>query len=393
MGIKLAKAFKPLIKPKRFKVIKGGRGSGKSTHVAIILLLKAMEKKLRILCAREVQNSISDSVHKLLSDIINNNPEFSAYKITQNSIRYPNGSEFLFKGLKHNIQDIKSTESIDICWVEEAQSVSAISWDVLVPTVRNENSEIWITFNPDLEDDPTYIRFVKNADYNDFLVLTVNYDQNPFLSDTLKAEMERDKKRDYANYLHVWEGEFRQQVQAAVFTNWRIEDLALSENDFLFGADWGFANDPDTLVRVRIDGKLLYIDYASFGYHIEIDDTPEFYKTVPRSDEYVIRADNARPEMIAHMKKKGFKIQAAKKWPGSIEDGIKYLQGFDIVIHPRCTKIIEEFAKYSYKVHRLTGDILPEIVDDYNHGIDALRYAIEPLIKRKASGFFNRRKK
>ena len=393
MGIRLAKVFKPLIKPKRFKVMKGGRGSGKSTNVAIILLLKAMEKKQRILCAREIQDSISDSVHKLLSDIINNNSEFAGYKITQNSIKYANGSEFLFKGLKHNIQDIKSTESIDICWVEEAQSVSAISWDVLVPTVRNDNSEIWITFNPDLEDDPTHTRFVENADEKDFLVLTVNYDKNPFISDTLLAEMERDKKRDYVNYLHVWEGEFRKQVQNAVFTNWRIEELGMEDEDFLYGADWGFANDPDTLVRLRIKEKLIYIDYASFGYHTEIDDTPAFYETVPRSKEFMIRADNARPEMISFMKKKGYKIQGAKKWAGSIEDGIKHLQSYDIVIHPRCKKLAEEFAKYSYKVHRLTGDILPQIVDDYNHGIDAIRYAIEPLIKRKGGGFFTRRKK
>lgn len=386
--IELPRKFKSFFEPKRYKVAKGGRGSGKSTSIALILLTLAKQSKKRILCAREIQDSIADSVHKLLKDLINTHEEFKEFEVLNNLIRHQNGSEFIFKGLKYNITDLKSTEGVDICWVEEAQSVSANSWDILIPTIREENSEIWISFNPQFEDDPTYQRFCVTPD-DDILLLHINYYDNPFFSDVLRAEMERDKRRDYNKYLHIWEGEFQKTTDAAIFKNWEIQEFELPDNSqFLFGADWGFANDPNTLIRSCIEKDKIYIDYEAFGYGVEIDDTPDLYETVPLSKKYKIRADNARPELISYMKRQGYNIESAQKWAGSIEDGITFLKGYDIIIHTRCKNIINEFAKYSYKTHRLTGDILPDIVDDFNHGIDALRYSIEPLIKRKSKGIF-----
>jgi phage terminase large subunit len=279
--INIPKAFKGLFTPKRYKILWGGRGSGKSTSVALALLVLGAQKKTRILCAREIQNSIADSVHKLLKDLISSNPEFASYEVLQSLIRHPNGSEFIFKGLRLNVNDIKSTEGVNICWVEEAQSVSAESWDILVPTIRDADSEIWISFNPHFEDDPTYQRFVKNADGDNSILIKANYDSNPFLTEVLKDEMERDKKRDYQSYLHIWEGEFKKTTDTAIFKNWKIENFeAHTDAEYLFGADWGFANDPTTLIKLYIKVRTLYICAEAYGYQTEIVDIPELFGTV-----------------------------------------------------------------------------------------------------------------
>ena len=379
--IQIPEIFEPLFSPKRYKILMGGRGSGKSTSIALALLIRGMQSKTRILCAREVQNSISDSVHKLLKDLVSNHEEFAGYEVLQNIIRYPNGSEFIFKGLKHNVNDIKSTEGVDVCWVEEAQAVSADSWDVLVPTIRAEGSEIWISFNPHMEDDPTYQRFVLNGG-DDTIVVKANYDANPFLSDVLRAEMERDRRRDFNAYLHIWEGEFKKTTDAAVFKNWRIEEFeAPKDAQFLFGADWGFSNDPMALVRLFIVGEKLFIDQEAFGVGVQLMDLPSFFEIVEGSKTHTVRCDNSRPEIISMMRNNGYNTIPAMKWAGSVEDGVEWLKNYDIYIHPRCKNIINEFSKYSYKVHRLTNDVLPEIVDADNHGVDAIRYAIQPIIK------------
>ena len=383
--INLPRVFKPFFLPKRYKIAYGGRGSGKSTSLAIMLLLRGIQTKTRILCAREIQNSITDSVYKLLKDLISENKEFQGYECLQNIIRHPNGTEFIFKGLRHNINDIKSTEGVDICWVEEAQSVSEQSWEILTPTIREANSEIWISFNPNTKEDPTYQRFVLNAD-DDMLVLKVNFDNNPFFTDVLKSEMERDKARDYNKYLHIWEGEFISTTESAVFKNWKVEEFeAPYQTEFMFGADWGFANDPNTLTRCFIIGKKLFIDYEANGIGIEIDDTPKMWDSVPDSRNYVIRADSARPELISFMNRQGFTVKSASKWQGSVEDGIETIRSFDVVIHPRCKNTIKEFSLYSYKTNRYTGDILPIVEDANNHHIDSIRYLLEPVTRNKIS--------
>ena len=179
------KAFKGLFKPARYKVFHGGRGSAKSWSVARAIVMITASRPVRVLCARELQNSISDSVHKLLSDQIHEMRLDSYFSITANMIRSTVGSEILFKGLRHNVNEIKSTEGVDLCWVEEAQRVSKSSWEILIPTIRKDGSEIWITFNADSEDDPTYQRFIIHPPPDSFVKL-VNYDQNPFFPAPLR---------------------------------------------------------------------------------------------------------------------------------------------------------------------------------------------------------------
>lgn len=211
-------AFKELFNEAwRYIVFYGGRSSGKSTSVALALLLRGRNKKLRILCTREIQNSIADSVHKLLKDLINKY-EFTDYEVTKDAIRNTiTGTEFIFKGLKHNINEIKSTEGVDICWVEEAQSVTKESLDILIPTIRKEGSQIIVTYNRFNELDPVHVYFAINARPNSY-VHKVNYDvleRNGLLPDVIKAEIEADRSNP-SLFAHKWLGEPIEQSDKAI---------------------------------------------------------------------------------------------------------------------------------------------------------------------------------
>jgi len=382
MSVVFAPAFQELFRPHRYKVFYGGRGSGKSWSVARALLLLGYEKPMRILCAREIQRSISDSVHKLLCEQIDAIGLSGAYTITRDAIRCTSGTEFIFKGLRSNPQEIKSTEGIDICWVEEAAAVSADSWDILIPTIRKPNSEIWLTFNPLDESDPTFQRFVLNAP-DDAYVCKVNYDGNPAFPDVLKKEKDWLKERDYESYLHIWEGEVRRHSNAVIFAGrFRVEEFDTPKDArFYHGADWGFSVDPTALVRCFIKDRTIFIDREAWGVGIDLDETPALFDTIETARKWPIKADNARPETISFMRRRGFNISAAKKWQGSIEDGIEFLKSYDIVIHPRCRHTIDEFNHYSYKVDKQTGEVLPIVVDSFNHILDGLRYSLVDLMR------------
>ena len=211
---KLACLFQPA--KSRYRVLYGGRGGAKSWGIARALLIKGAKEPLRILCAREFMTSMRDSVHKLLCDQIDELGMMGIYEITQNTIRGKNGTEFNFVGLRNNIANVKSIEGVDICWVEEAQTVSAVSWNTLIPTIRKEESEIWVSFNPELETDETYKRFVLNPPDN-AVVTKINWSDNPWFPDTLRLEKDSLKLRDMQAYNTVWEGICRQTVDGAIF--------------------------------------------------------------------------------------------------------------------------------------------------------------------------------
>lgn len=205
-----------LFEPARYKVLWGGRGGAKSWGIARALLIIGANKPIRVLCAREFQTSIKDSVHKLLSDQIINMGLTDFYEVVDRTIRGKNGSEFNFVGLKNNVANVKSYEGVDICWVEEAQSVSARSWDVLIPTIRKEQSEIWVSFNPELATDNTYQRFILNSPAN-AIIQKINWSDNPWFPETLKLEKDALKSRDIEAYNTVWEGICRITVDGAIF--------------------------------------------------------------------------------------------------------------------------------------------------------------------------------
>jgi phage terminase large subunit len=292
----------------------------------------------------------------------------------------------IFQGMQnHTADSIKSLEGYDIAWVEEAQSLSQRSLDLLRPTIRKDGSELWFSWNPDQPTDPIEVLLRGENPPPDSIVVEANYTDNPWFPDVLRAEMEYDKRRDPDKYAHVWLGRHQRNSEARVFRNWTVEEFESPKGaTFRLGADWGFSVDPSVLVRCHLEGRRLYIDYEAYMVGCEIDMLPDLFDRVPESRKWFITADSARPETISYMQKHGYpKINAAIKGSRSVEEGVEFLRSFDIVVHPRCVHTIDELTMYSYKVDPLTGLVLPILEDKKNHVIDALRYACEAA--RKAS--------
>lgn len=257
--------------PARYRGAYGGRGSGKSFSFAKMLAVRGYARPLRILCGREIQNSIKESSMAEVIRAIDSEPWLARhYDYGESFIRGANGTEFIFKGLKHNARGIKSMAAINIAWIEEAEAVSEESWR--------------------------------------------------------------------------------------------------------------------SLIRFFVLRNRLFVDHEAWGVGVELDRIPAFYDAVPGARKWPIKADAARPETISYLRRQGFNISAAEKWRGSVEDGITHLKGYDgIVIHERCRHTAAEFSKYSHKIDRRTGDVLPAIVDKWNHCIDAIRYGHDGLIQRRGS--------
>lgn len=386
MNIQLPAKLKFLWEPMRYKVAYGGRGGAKSHAFARALVAQGMLKPERVLCTREVQKSIKDSVHRLLSDLIIELGMDSFYSITQYEIRGKNGTLFLFAGLSdQTAMSVKSFEGVTKCWVEEAQTVSDRSWEILIPTIRAPGSEIWVSFNPDEESDPTFQRFCINTPPN-CRVVKINWDDNPWFPDELRQEKDYLYSIDPEVAAHVWGGECRKASDAQVLRGrCSVEHFEVKPHwDGPYqGVDWGFANDPTTFMRVWIDGRTLYVEKELYGIGWDIDLLPSYFDDMPDGRQHVTRADNARPETISYMVRQGWKnMMAADKWPGSVEDGVEFLRMFEkIVIHPDCKHCAEEARLWSYAVDRLTGNVLPKLVDKYNHTWDAIRYALAPMIR------------
>lgn len=394
LNLKTPEAFgflhDPPLGQMRYRVSYGGRGSAKSWQFARALLIHGLSAPLRILCAREYQTSIRDSVHRVLADQIEMLGLSAFYTVQEASITGANGTEFLFKGLRRDTAQIKSTEGIDLAWVEEAEAVSDASWRTLIPTIRKEGSEIWVTFNPALADDPTYQRFVLKPPER-ALVRKVSYQDNPWFPAVLREEAEALRRNDPEAYAHVWGGEPWARSDAQVLAGkWEVAEFAPDPawGDPLFGADWGFASDPTVLVKCWVRDRRLWIEYDAGQPQLDTDGIVRTFDTVPDSRRYVIRGDSARPETIAELSKRGFRLIAAPKWAGSVEDGIQHLRSYDrIIIHPRCKRTVEEARLWRYKTDARTDDVLPKLVDAHNHVWDAVRYALAPLIKKGPSVF------
>ena len=370
----------PLNRPSRYKGAHGGRGSGKSHEFAERLIERCISQKTDAVCVREVQKSLAQSVKKLLEIKIEAMGVGHLFEVQQSCIKAPYGGQIIFQGMQnHTADSIKSLEGFDIAWVEEAQSLSQFSLDLLRPTIRKPGSELWFTWNPRHETDAIDLLLRCDNPPPDALVIEVNYRDNPFFPDVLRAEMEYDRDRDPDKYKHIWLGAYQSNSEARVFRNWRIEEFdAPADASHRFGADWGFATDPTVLVRCHIVGKTLYVDHEAYRVGCEIMDTPSLFLSIPEAERWPIVADSARPETISHMRKNGFpKIVAAIKGPKSVEEGVEWLKTYDIVVHPRCQHTIDELSLYSYKVDDKTGLVLPILDDKDNHVIDALRYACE----------------
>lgn len=387
LRIETAEVFVPLLAPSRYKGAWGGRGSGKSHFFAELLIETAITKRgLRAVCLREVQKSLEQSVKRLLEDKIEKMRVGKAFEVLRTEIKTPGDGLIIFQGMQdHTSESIKSLEGYDIAWIEEAQSLSVRSFDLLRPTIRKAGSEIWASWNPEDPKDPVDAFFRGDPKPPDSIVVEANYSDNPFFDETeLVAEMEFDKRRDPDKYAHIWLGGYQRNSEARVFRNWKVAEFETPADARHFhGADWGFSVDPTTLVRCHIVGRTLYIDREVYKVGCEIDQTPALFDKLDpdapgSARKWVIRADSARPETISYMQRHGYpRIEAALKGPSSVMDGIEFLKSYDIVVHPRCKHVADELALYSFKTDQKTKEVLPILEDKKNHVIDALRYALE----------------
>lgn len=383
-------AYEPLFGKYRYKVYYGGRGSAKSWNFARALLLQASQRPLRILCARELQNSIRDSVHKLLCDQIDMMGLNNHYEIQQANIKSSCGSEFSFEGIRHNVSKIKSYEGIDICWVEEAQSTSKTSWEVLIPTIRKPDSEIWVSFNPELETDDTFQRFVKHAT-PDMLVRFVSWRDNPWFPQVLRDEMESLKARDYDDYLHVWEGQCRQVLEGAVYADElrqaqldkRLTKVPYDQTKPVYTFwDLGYS-DMTSIWFAQIVG----FEFRVIDYYQNRLKSLEHYLTYLQSRSYVYDTDwlphDAQAKSLGTgrsiqelMKEKGRKVKIVPRL--SLADGINVARTifpscyFDV---ERCEEGIQSLRHYRYEVIENTGSLSRQPRHDWaSHGADAFRY-------------------
>jgi phage terminase large subunit len=379
-----------LLEDHRYKILYGGRGSGKSWGVARVLLAIGRRKKVRVLCAREFQNSISDSVHALLADQIKSLGLEDFYEVQNTAIYGKNGTEFLFAGLKHNITKIKSFEGVDICWVEEAQTTSKSSWDVLIPTIRKEGSEIWITFNPELDTDETYKRFVVLPPSNAMTVKS-NYSDNPWFPSVLRDEMEDLKARDMDAYLNVWEGNTRQVLDGAVYANElrkaqeenRIKDVQVDVS-IPVSTFWDLGWSDMTsiwFVQTVAGGEVRVIDFyqncqKTIDHYVQVLQNKTYtYRDhwLPHDAEHKNMTGRSTKEIIEGM---GLPVRITPKL--SIADGInsaRMLMNRCYFDQNRCAEGLQALRHYRYAVDPDTRMFSDKPLHDQNsHAADAWRY-------------------
>lgn len=381
----------PLLPPARYKGAYGGRAAGKS-HFFAELAVEAMtaDPNLSVVCIREVQRSLKYSVKSLVEQKIARHGVRDCFRIMETEIRRRGGSGIMiFEGMQDRTADsIKSLEGFDRAWVEEAQNLSARSLDLLLPTIRTPGSEIWFSWNPDQPTDPVDAFFRQRPPDNAVSVRAV-YRDNPWCGRESRELAARWRSVDPETYPHVWLGEYNVRSNAIVLAGkWRIDEFE-PEPDWAgpyYGADWGFAHNPTTLIRCWIVGDRLLIEHETGGAQWDNDETARRWAAVPGARSHLIRADAARPETIREMCRRGYRVTAAEKWPGSVEDGIQFLRSFqEIIIHARCRQTQEEARLWRYKTDRLTGDPLPRLQDGHEHYWDAIRYALAPLIRRRGA--------
>ncbi|MCT8750876.1 PBSX family phage terminase large subunit [Glaesserella parasuis] len=374
----------------------GGRGSAKTRTFAKMTAVVAYQRAMQgengvILCGREFMNSLEDSSLEEIKQAIQSEPWLADFfEIGEKYVRTKCGRiSYIFTGLRHNLDSIKSKARILLAWIDEAESVSEMAWRKLLPTVRENGSEIWLTWNPEKKGSATDLRFRQHQDES-MAIVEMNYSDNPWFPDVLEQERLRDKARlDDATYRWIWEGDYLEESEAQVFRG-KYQELEFKPlPDFegpYHGLDFGFAHDPTAAIKCWVFNDELYIEYEAGKVGLELDDTATFLqKGIAGIEQYVIRADSARPESISYLKRHGLpRIDGVPKWKGSVEDGIAHIKSYKkIYIHPRCQQTLNEFRLYSYKTDRLSGDVLPTLVDAHNHYIDALRYALNPRIQRK----------
>lgn len=390
MLVEFPEALEWLFTPSRYKIAYGGRGSGKSWGFARALLVQGAAKPLQILCAREIQKSVADSVHRLLSQQIEGMGLSHFYEVTNTAIRGRNGTEFTFAGLRHNINSLKSIEGTDIAWIEEAQTVSKASWQTLIPTIRKPGSEIWVSFNPELDTDETYARFVKDPPPG-AVVKRINYSDNPWFPNVLRAELEQLREKDHDAYLWIWEGHTKQVLDGAIYANeirkataeqrfTRVPyDAAKPVQTFW---DLGRADMTSIWFAQQIGFEFRLIDFyqnrghALAHYLKALQERPYVYGVcwLPHDAKHELLASDRTIEQ--QIRDSGREVRIVPNV--RVADGINALR----TLFPRCWFDADKCAdglnalrRYRYAVNPETGQWSREpLHDDSSHASDSLRY-------------------
>lgn len=387
--IDLPKKLAPLFQPARYKVLWGGRGGAKSWGVARALLIMGASEPLRILCAREVQRTIADSVHLVLSDQIGALGLQDFYTIQEASITGQNGTEFLFAGLRtQDVGKIKSFEGVDIAWCEEAQSISKKSWNILIPTIRKEGSEIWVTFNPDMDTDETYKRFVVKPP-PDAVVVRMTYKDNPWFPKVLEKERSDMLRSDPGEYEHVWEGRCRTAVLGAVYAaevrsmveERRVRpvpyDPALKVHTIW---DLGWNDQTSIIFAQRQGSEVRIIDFIEDSHRILADYVAELQRKpyvygidwLPHDGNNAdLKTGKSSKEV---MKKLGRRVKVIPRM--DVEAGIKAAR----MMFPRAyiddergARLIDCLRRYRRGVPESTGEPGNPVHDEFSHAADAWR--------------------
>lgn len=379
-----------LFEPARYKVAHGGRGSAKSWSFARALLALGAQRKLRILCTREVQKSIKDSVHKLLSDQIEAIGLGWFYQIQNNEIRGANGTEFLFAGLAdHTVESIKSYEGVDVVWVEEAHKVSKRSWDILIPTIRKEGSEIWISLNPELETDETYSRFVIDPPANS-VVVQINYSDNPWFPDVLEQERVDCLRRDPKGYPQIWEGKCLPAVAGAIY----YDEISLAQDE---GRIARVPYDPMLKAHVIFDLGWNDAMFVSIAQRVRselriIESLEDSHKTLDWwSAELRKKNMNWGTVFLPHdgehrdfkTAKSAKEIMEALGWTVKITPNLRVEEGIRLtrMAFPqmvfdkdKAARIVQCAKRYRRSVNQQTNEPGAPLHDEWSHGADNLRY-------------------
>lgn len=386
-----------------YRVAHGGRGSGKTKTMAkmmcvFVLQLAVMGRSGAALCAREFMNSLDDSTLAEIKDAIASEPELLApwFDVGEKYVRTRNlhgRIDFIFVGLRHNLDSIKSKANVLLTWIDEAENVSEIAYRKLIATVMRFGGEIWLSYNPESPESATHKRFRMSV-REDVLIEQVNWNDNPWFNDAMDKERLDDLENRPDIYHHVWEGEFLTLTEAQVMAGRYSVEAFEPNTDWVpyFGLDFGFSKDPMSCVKIYKQGQTLYWHKEAVKVGLDMHLQGGFIREKMGDEiaKYDVIADNARPENISYLKKPisqtggSFslpRIRGADKGKGSVFDGVDFIKSHKNVIHPSCTETHREFKLYSYKVDRQSGQILPVLVDANNHCMDAGRYALEPVMK------------
>ena len=406
VSLDLPRKLDPIWQPKRYKVMHGGRGGGKSWAAAAVLLVLAGQVPLRILCAREVQKSMRDSVHRLLKDTISRLGLDGFYEVLDTEIRGANGSLFLFTGLQsHTVDSIKSYEGVDIVWVEEAHGVSKKSWDVLIPTIRKPGSEIWLTLNPDMETDETYQRFIATPS-PDTWVVQVNWRDNPWFPQVLEDERRKAQRTMLTDdYEHIWEGKARRVAAGAIYRH-EVEQLYMDERAREVPYDptlpvhtvWDLGwNDAMSIALVqRGPQDVRIIDYIEDShrtldwYAAKLDKMPYRWGTDYLPHDGKTRNFQTGKSTEQLLRELGRQSVVSQQRGQDVEEGIKQLRMLFprlYIDRTRCARLLECLKRYQRRIHSVTNEPMEPLHDEFSHGADCARYiaAWVPLMPSNAN--------